>query len=61
MLMKRPEDDVRLTNGEGYMVQEGPYRQHLKDAPEVKEVRLHLFKAANKFIEHRLPVAIVVV
>ena len=36
--MKRPEDDVHLTDGDGFMVQEGPYREHLKVAIEIKEV-----------------------
>jgi hypothetical protein len=37
--MKNPEDDVPLTDGEGYMVQEGPFRQHLMDTPEIPAVR----------------------
>jgi hypothetical protein len=36
--MRRPEDDVALIDGEGYMVTDGPYREHLREAVETKEV-----------------------
>jgi hypothetical protein len=36
--MRRPENDVALIDGEGYMVTDGPYREHLKVAIETKEV-----------------------
>lgn len=36
--MKHPEDDVHLTNGDGFMVAEGRYKEHLKVAKEIKEV-----------------------
>lgn len=36
--MKRPEDDVHLTDGDGFMVQEGPFQAHLKVAVEIKQV-----------------------
>jgi hypothetical protein len=36
--MRRPENDVALIYGEGYMVTDGPYREHLKVAIETKEV-----------------------
>lgn len=36
--MKHPEDDVHLTNGDGFMVAEGRYKEHLKVATEIKEV-----------------------
>ena len=37
--MKRPLDDVHLTDGSGFLVAEGPYQEHLKVAIEIKEVR----------------------
>lgn len=36
--MKRPDDDVHLTDGDGFMVQEGPFQAHLKVAKEIKQV-----------------------
>src|SRR5208283_1054880 len=36
--MRRPEDDVALIDGEGYMVTDGPYCEHLREAVEAKEV-----------------------
>ncbi len=36
--MKRPEDDVNLSLGCGFMVDPGPYKEHLKVAVEIKEV-----------------------
>jgi hypothetical protein len=36
--MKRPLDDVHLTDGSGFLVPEGPYQEHLKVAIEIKEV-----------------------
>jgi hypothetical protein len=38
MNMKTPEEDVSLTDGEGYMVMEGPYQAHLKESVEGKDV-----------------------
>jgi hypothetical protein len=38
MRMKRPEDDVKLTNGSGYMVEQQQYREHLANATEIKQV-----------------------
>jgi hypothetical protein len=40
MKMSKPEGDVRLVNGEGYVVEEDAYRSHLKDALETKQVFL---------------------
>lgn len=37
--MKRPQDDVHLTNGDGFMVTESLYQEHLKAAVEIKQVR----------------------
>jgi hypothetical protein len=38
MKMKRPQDDVKLTNGSGYMVEQEQYREHLTNATEIKQV-----------------------
>lgn len=35
---KRPEDNVHLTNGSGFMVTPAKYKAHLKVAIEIKEV-----------------------
>ncbi|KAH7919749.1 hypothetical protein BV22DRAFT_1022428, partial [Leucogyrophana mollusca] len=48
MKMKRPEDDVSLTDGEGYMVAEGPYAVHMKASVESKEKSsCHNHRAVN--------------
>ena len=36
--MRKPDDDIALIDGEGYMVTDGPYREHLKYSVESKEV-----------------------
>jgi hypothetical protein len=36
--MRKPDDDVALIDGEGYMVTDRPYREHLRVAIETKEV-----------------------
>jgi len=36
--MRKPENDVGLTNGQGYMVEETSYRKHLAVTKEVKQV-----------------------
>jgi hypothetical protein len=38
MKMKKSEDDVFLSDGEGYMVQWAPYKQHLDSSIETKQV-----------------------
>ena len=35
---KNPDDDVWLSDGHGMMTEDGPYRQHLKEAIEIREV-----------------------
>jgi hypothetical protein len=40
MKMRRPESDVFLTNGAGYMVKTDEYKAHLSCAKEYKEVRV---------------------
>ena len=41
MHMRQPELDVALTDGEGYNVWDAPYRVHLKEAIEIKQVCRH--------------------
>ena len=41
MRMKNPEDDVPLTNGEGFTVQMEDYEEHLKQAKEIPQVCEH--------------------
>jgi hypothetical protein len=36
--MRRPELDVALSDGLAYTVTDAPYRQHLKESVEHKEV-----------------------
>ena len=36
--MRRPEDDVGLTNGEGYMVEDSRYQKHLAISKKSKQV-----------------------
>ncbi len=36
--MKSPWDDVALSDGSGFMTQDGPYKAHLAQAKEVKDV-----------------------
>jgi len=38
MKMRRPEEDMPLTHGYGYMVEDRRYQQHLKETKELKEV-----------------------
>ena len=38
MKMGKSNNDVRLTDGEGYFVRHGPYMHHLKTATESKPV-----------------------
>ena len=38
--MLRADKDVRLVNGEGYMVEENEYQKHLKSTIEQKEVSI---------------------
>jgi hypothetical protein len=37
MKMRKPEGDVRLVKGEGYVVEEEAYRSHLSSAIETKQ------------------------
>ncbi len=38
LIMKRPEEDVSLSDGELFMVKRGPYTMHLANAPERQPV-----------------------
>jgi hypothetical protein len=38
MKMQQPTKDVSLVKGEGYMVEEMEYQNHLKSVPDSKEV-----------------------
>ncbi len=38
MKMKQPGNDVGLTDGEGFIVTEGPYEAHLEDSVDLKQV-----------------------
>jgi hypothetical protein len=38
MKMKRPQDDVALTDGLAYMVGEAQYRNHVLSAPDNKDI-----------------------
>jgi hypothetical protein len=58
MRMQRPDLDVGLTDGEGYMVESAPYRQHLEESIEVKEVwQFHFFmtSAISSELTYRNP------
>jgi hypothetical protein len=38
LILKRPEDDVSLSDGELFMVRQAPYVAHLANAPERQPV-----------------------
>jgi hypothetical protein len=40
--MRKPDDDVGLIDGQGYMVEDAPYRAHLQASLESKEVFIEL-------------------
>jgi len=37
--MRQAEDDVRLSDGEAFMVTSGPYHEHINAGTDLKEVR----------------------
>jgi len=41
--MKIPEDDIHLTDGDGFFTTRKPYYDHLKVAREIREVCLNPF------------------
>ena len=40
--MRYPEDDVALADGSAFMVETGPYEEHLKDSKDVKLVDISI-------------------
>ena len=38
MKMRRPDDDVALADGLGFVVEDGPYKVHLSESIEIKQV-----------------------
>ena len=44
---RRPDDDVWLKAGEGYMVERSRYEKHLETAPDIKEVVIYVFKISQ--------------
>jgi hypothetical protein len=38
MMMRRPDGDVTLMDGQGFFVEDGPYKEHLRTAVELKQV-----------------------
>ena len=59
--MKHPEQDVAFADGHGYMVTDGPYREHLATAIEYKEVRDSLCcpRMSTDAITRKPPVTII--
>jgi hypothetical protein len=52
--MRRPEDDVSLSDGELFVVKRAPYAEHLATAPERQPVschRVHINSMANRWPE----------
>jgi hypothetical protein len=52
--MRRPEDDVSLSDGELFVVKRAPYAEHLATAPERQPVschRVHINSMANQWPE----------
>ncbi|KAH9917410.1 uncharacterized protein B0H18DRAFT_913487 [Fomitopsis serialis] len=47
--MRRPQDDVSLADGHGFMVTDGPYKRHLKEAIDAREKSsCHAHRAVNQ-------------
>jgi hypothetical protein len=42
MQMKNPEDDVWLSDGQGYFVPNSSYEEHIQTAVPIKQVILHI-------------------
>ena len=40
MAMPKSNNDVKLTDGEGYFTKSGPYEHHLKTTADTKEVTI---------------------
>lgn len=41
MKMRRPDDDVELADGLGFVVEDKPYKTHLSESKEIKQVWLY--------------------
>ena len=41
LVLRQPEDDVSLSDGELFMVKRAPYTQHLANAPQRQPVSFH--------------------
>ena len=46
MNMLNPQDDVGLTDGEGYMTNEAKYKAHLEDTKKSKQVSLATYSVS---------------
>lgn len=58
LAMRRPDDDVHLTDGTGFMTQDERYQSHLKVAIEIKEVcarHYEKFVVDSYILEKNLP------
>ncbi|KAI0708306.1 hypothetical protein C8Q76DRAFT_770330 [Earliella scabrosa] len=54
--MKNPQDDVRLSDGHGYMVTSAPYREHLRTAVQFKQkLTCHDHRAVLAAASERAP------
>jgi hypothetical protein len=56
--MKKGEEDVALADGHSYMVPETEYKEHLKTAVEIAEVKLQIlldFKELRHVSEIKMP------
>jgi hypothetical protein len=47
--MRRPDQDIMLTNGQGYMAEEARYKEYLSIAKEPRVVGLHIYCVWNPF------------
>lgn len=47
--MRRPDLDISLTNGQGYMVEDGRYQEYLKVTEEIREVHFSLLVSLIPF------------
>ena len=49
--MKMPEEDIKLINGSGYMVEEQQFKEHLANVMEITQVRNFLLNILMNFID----------
>jgi hypothetical protein len=51
MKMRNPDDDVELADGLGFVVEDKPYKVHLSESKEIKQVWLFkLLQPESSFI-----------